>query len=118
MIILLCNLTPSIWLECVVLVNVVMENDPYINSSSKLTLKVLYKQSGATTFTEIPALAKTYTFNDTRWYGYDINGKSIEYTSRYDSRFRYYDFVFKPKDITISNGTEAFAQICSIFNKW
>lgn len=92
---------------------------PYINSSSKLILKVFYKQSGMPTFTEIPALAKTYTFNDTRWYGYDINGKSIESYSkgdRYDSRFRYYDFVFKPKDITISNGTEAFAQICNIFN--
>lgn len=92
---------------------------PYINSSSKLTLKVLYKQSGMPTFTEIPALAKTYTFTDTRWYGYDIDGKSIESYSkgdRYDSRFRYYDFVFKPKDITISNGTEAFAQICNIFN--
>ena len=92
---------------------------PYINSSSKLTLKVLYKQSGMPTFTEIPALAKTYTFTDTRWYGYDINGKSIESYSksdRYDLRYRYYDFVFKPNDIIISNGTEAFAQICNIFN--
>jgi hypothetical protein len=89
-------------------------NRPYIDNRSKLTLKVLYKQSGATTFTEIPALAKTYTFNGTtRWYGYDINGG---YIGSYEFHHRYYDFVFKPKDITISNGTTAFANICSIFN--
>lgn len=87
---------------------------PIIDSKSKLTLKVLYKQSGAATFTEIPALAKTYTFNGTtRWYGYDINGG---YISSYEYHHRYYDFVFKPNNITISNGTTAFANICSIFN--
>ena len=86
---------------------------PYIDNRSKLTLKVLYKRGNESDFTEIPALAKTYTFNQTRWYGYDINGRSI---SSYDKKYRYYDFVFKPNNITISNGTEAFADICNIFN--
>ena len=86
---------------------------PYIDNHSKLTLKVLYKRGNESDFTEISALAKTYTFNQTRWYGYDINGRSI---SSYDKKYRYYDFVFKPNNITISNGTEAFADICNIFN--
>ena len=88
---------------------------PYIDNRSKLTLKVFYKQTGAddVTFKEISTLAKTYTFNNTRWYGCNIDGASI---GSYESKYRYYDFVFKPNDITISNGTTEFANICSIFN--
>lgn len=86
-----------------------------------------YYQIGNNTPVEISAAKKEFTFdwvvsdikrknsNGHEWRGYDLSGNYLG--SEYGNHWRYYDFVFRPQNINISQYSDAYNKIATAYNE-